>query len=238
MANKEKGILFYTNNKLNIRLAANVRTYIARSGFPITSVSSKPTAFGNNIVFNDAGMRNGEAIARKVLTGLKAMKEDIVYFCEADVFYHPSHFAFTPKDENTWYYNGNYWMVRLPDGFSIHYDVSPLSGLVVNRQVAIKHFEERVRFIEKNGFSMHMGYEPMTHKRIKWEFWCPFEVFEPELPNIDVTHGGNVSLKRWSQRQFIKKPIFWEESDATCIPGWPELPNILGPMYQPKNGRA
>lgn len=229
-----KGILFYTNNALNMRFAKNVRDVIGLSGLPITCVSRKPTPFGNNIVFDDTGMSNGEAIAKKVLTGLEAMKEDIVYFCEADVFYHANHFAFTPEKEKVFYYNGNYWFVRMPDGFAIHYDVSPLSGLVVDRASAIKHFKERVKLIDKEGFSLRIGFEPMTHKRIKWKFVCPFEVFIPEFPNVDVAHGGNVSFKRWSTDKFRRKPKFWNESDATHIPGWPNLPALLGPIYQPK----
>jgi glycosyltransferase involved in cell wall biosynthesis len=236
MAEKKltKGILFYTNNKLNMKLALNVRKNIALSGLPITCISNKPTKFGTNIVFDESGMCAGEAIARKILTGLKTMKEDIVYLCEADVFYHPTHFEFTPKDLNTFYYNGSYWMLRLPDGFAVHYNVSPLSGLVVGRKAALKHFKERVALIKKEGFSLQMGYEPMTHHRIKWKFFCPFEIFIPQFPNVDVAHGGNVTNKRWSPDLFRRKPKFWEESDINHVPGWPDLPALVGPLYQPK----
>jgi len=231
-----KGILFYTNNALNMRFAANVRRNLSQMGLPVTCISTKPTDFGNNFVLDDTKMSGaGEAITRKVILGLENMKEDIAYFCEADVFYHRSHFEFTPKDESTWYYNGNYWMVRMPDGFAIHYNVSPLSGLAVYRKTALKHFKERLAYIEKNGFSLKIGYEPMTHNRIKWKFFCPFEVFTPPFPNIDVAHGGNVTSKRWNKDQFRRKPTFWEESDVEHISGWPNLPTLLGPIYQPKN---
>jgi hypothetical protein len=228
-----KGILFYTNNALNMRFATNVRKNLAQMGLPITCVSSKPTAFGTNFTINDTGMKAGEAITRKIILGLENMKEDIVYFCEADVLYHPLHFEFIPTDKLTWYYNGNYWMVRMPDGFAIHYNVSPLSGLVVYRETALRHFKERLKLIEKEGFSLRIGYEPMTHGRIKWEFFCPFQIFTPPYPNIDVAHGGNVTSKRWSKDRFRRKPTFWEESDVEHIPGWPNLPALLEPIYHP-----
>ena len=65
---------------------------------------------------------------KQILTGLEAMTEDIVYFCEHDILYHPDHFKFIPPSNNTFYYNGNYWDLRLKDGFAVHYDSSPLSG--------------------------------------------------------------------------------------------------------------
>ena len=81
--------------------------------------------------------------------------------------------------------------------------------------------------IEKKGFGYYMGFEPMTHKRIKWENWYGFEVFLPESPNVDLGHGGNLTRKRWSQDKFIRKPKFWQESDVAHIPGWPGLPGIV-----------
>ena len=205
-----KGILYYTDNQLNMKLAGQVRAQIDKSGLPVTSVSLKPMNWGNNIHFK--GERGYLTMFKQILAGLEAMTQNIVYFCEHDVFYHPSHFEFTPADQFKWYYNGNYWFVR-GDGFAIHYNVSPLSGLVVYREAAIRHFKERVEMIEKEGFSYHMGFEPFTHRRVKWKFWCDYEVFMSDQPNIDMAHNGNVTQKRWSQDKFIKKPEFWEEGN-------------------------
>lgn len=215
-----RGILYYTNNKLNMKLARGCRKQLEKSGLPITSISTKPLDFGKNIVYGDYGETAGERIARKVLKGLESMTEDIVYFAESDVLYHPDHFKFIPKDRETWYYNGNYWFLRQSDGFAIHYNVSPLSGLVVHRESAIKHFRERIKYIEENGFSLKIGYEPFTHKRIKWDYWCPFEIFMPEHPNVDVTHGSNASWKRWNIKDFRNKPTFWEETTDFNVPSW------------------
>lgn len=212
--NPTKGILYYTDNCLNMSLARKVRKQLEKSNLPITSVSLKPMNFGKNIHYK--GERGYLTMFKQILTGLEAMTQNIVYFTEHDVFYHPSHFEFTPENKNTFYYNGNYWFVR-QDGFAIHYDVSPLSGLVVYREAAIKHFRERVALIEKLGEEykpLHMGFEPFTHNRVKWEYWCPFEVFMSKEPNIDITHGGNSTWKRWKQKDFIRKPKFWEEGNV------------------------
>lgn len=215
-----KGILYYTDNRLNMKIASKCRKKISKSGLPITSVSLKPLDFGRNIHFKSE--RGYLTMFKQILAGLEDMKEDIVYFCEHDVLYHKNHFEFDPKDKETWYYNGNYWFVR-DDGFAIHYDASPLSGLVVHRESAIKHFRERVKMIEEVGFSYHMGFEPFTHGRVKWNYWCKFEVFMPEFPNVDISHGGNVTQKRWRIDQFIKKPKFWVEGTANTIPGWKKI---------------
>jgi len=223
-----KGILYYTDNCLNMKLARTVRRQIENSGLPITSVSLKPMKFGNNIHLPLE--RSYKTMFTQILMGLESMTEDIIYFCEHDVFYHPNHFQFTPSERGTFYYNGNYWHLRKKDGFAVHFDCSPLSGLVAYREAAIEHFRERLAMIEELGDAykpLHMGFEPFTQKRIKWKFWCPFEVFVPEFPNIDIAHEGNMTWKRWDQKHFIRKPKFWEESKDFSIPGWKNLKNML-----------
>ncbi len=130
------------------------------------------------------------------------------------------------EKKETWYYNGNYWMLRLRDGFAVHYNVSPLSGLVVYRESAIKHFKERLKYMESLGNNLkmlHIGFEPFTHNRIKWEYWCDYEVFMPENPNVDIAHEGNVTRKRWKQEDFRRKPSYWEETTDYNIKGWNNL---------------
>lgn len=225
-----KGILYYTDNHLNMKLANLIRSQLLIVNLPITSVSLKRMNFGNNIRLREE--RGKKTMIKQIVAGLKAMKEDIVYFCEHDVLYHPDHFNFTPHDKNTFYYNGNYWFLRLKDGFAVSYDVSPLSGLVVYREAALKHFEERLAFITSPDFDTtytmgHVGFEPFTHGRVKWKYWCPFEVFMPENPNIDITHADNITWKRWEQKHFLKKPKFWHEADIHTIPGWVGLTDLL-----------
>lgn len=229
--NKKAGILYYTDNTLNRGLAKLCREYITHANLPITSVSLKRLDFGHNIHLKLE--RSYETLATQILTGLEAMTEDIVYFCEHDDLYHPNHFEFIPPEKNKFYYNGNYWFLR-EDGFAVHYNVSPLSGLVAYREPLLNHFRERLEMIKKDGYSFKMGFEPMTHHRIPWKYWYDFEIFMPEFPNIDICHGTNLTWKRFKKEDFRRKPKFWEESDIYHISGWSDLPDILN-FKKPKS---
>jgi hypothetical protein len=225
-AQPTRGILYYSDNMLNMRIARTCRDYIAAAGLPITSVTRKPTNFGRNIVVREE--RSYKTMFRQIQAGLEAMTEDSVYFCEHDVIYHPSHFDFVPPRRDCFYYNGHWWVVRLSDGFAVSYDLSPLAGLVVDRQIALAHFRERNAMIAAKGFGYWMGFEPMTHHRVPWQNWYDFAVYQAAQPNIDLAHGGNLTDKRFDQRKFIRKPKFWHVSDAAHIPGWPDLPRLVG----------
>lgn len=218
MTSPLKGVLYYSDNCLNMKLALLVRRHISASNLPITSVTLKPTGFGRNIHFK--GERSFESMFQQILTGLEEMTEDVIYFAEHDVLYHPSHYEFTPPAEDVFYYNSNYWMLRLKDGLAVHYGVSPLSGLVAYREPLLIHMRERGALIEKKGFSLHIGYEPMTHGRINWERKYKMQLFKSELPNIDIAHSNNSSWKRWDMKFFRRKPEYWEESHGYSVPGW------------------
>jgi len=125
----------------------------------------------------------------------------------------------------------------MTDGFAIHYNVSPLSGLCAYRKQLVTHFRERVALIEKQGFNYFMGFEPMTHKRIKWKTVYDYEIFEPKFPNVDFCHGNNLTTKRWKQSLFRKKPRFWVEGDVNHIPGWPNLAEQIKEFYPQKDGK-
>ena len=230
-----RGVLYYCDNKLNMKLARTVREQIKNAGLPITCVSRKPTNFGTNFVVDMP--RSYTTMFTQILKGLEEMKEDIVYFCEHDVLYHPDHFDYIPKDENTVYYGGHYWNLRLEDGFAVKYNMSPLSGLVVYRKAALKHFRERLALIKELGADYkphHMGFEPFTHGRVKWKFQCKSEVFMTENPNIDIAHSGNMTWKRWDKKDFRRKPTFWEESDIDNIPGWDGVRELIGQTKEVK----
>ena len=171
-------------------------------------------------------------MTKQILTALENLDTDIVYFAEHDVLYPPEHFDFTPTDKNTWYYDENYWFLRLNDGFVISYDCSPLSGLVVYRDIAIKHFKERIALMEKDQFKtismLQIGFEPMTHHRIKWENSYPFKTFYSAKPSIDISHGVNVTRKRWRIDQFRRKPKRWKEGTIDSIDGWDNVRRLLG----------
>lgn len=227
-----RGCIYYTDNQLDEKIMKVCQKQLlkATKGMPMVSCSLKPMDFGTNIVLPLE--RGYITMTKQILTALETLNTDIVYFCEHDVLYHPSHFDFVPPDRNTWYYDENYWFLRMPDGFAISYDCSPLSGLVVYRDIAIKHFKERLALMEKDQFkeySMYkIGFEPMTHNRINWTNKYPFKTFESSSPSIDISHGANVTQKRWSIDQFRRKPKFWVEGNIDTITGWDNVRRLLG----------
>ena len=227
-----RGAIYYTDNQLDLKVMTVCQKQLKKciKDMPLVSCSLKSMDFGKNIVFD--GERGYLTMTKQILTALENLDTDIVYFCEHDILYHPSHFDFIPEDKNTWYYDENYWFLRLTDGFAISYDCSPLSGLVVYRDIAIKHFKERIELMEKDQFktiSMYkIGFEPMTHGRIKWNASYPFKTFMSSSPSIDISHGDNVTKKRWSIDKFKRKPKRWTEGTIDTIENWDNVKRLLG----------
>ncbi|MCK9351253.1 MAG: hypothetical protein WCT49_01745 [Candidatus Paceibacterota bacterium] len=222
------GLIYYTDNRLLDRImnACQKQLLIAAEGKKIVSCSLQPIDFGRNIVL--PLQRGRLTMFKQILAALEALDTDVVFFCEHDVLYHPSHFDFIPPDRNVWYYNGNYWFLRFLDGFALHYDATPLSGLCVYRDIAVLHYRERIAMVEKKGFDHNMGYEPMTHKRIPWVNDYDSEIRQSALPNIDIKHGKNFTRMRWSlTEKFYDAPTGWKEADIDTIPGWNNVRKLL-----------
>jgi hypothetical protein len=106
-----KGIIYYTDNRLNEKIFKVVQEKLLAVKLPIVSCSLKPIDFGTNIVLN---LQPGvETMYRQILAALEASKTDTIFFCEHDVLYHPSHFKFDPPRTDTFYYNVNVWRWKL-----------------------------------------------------------------------------------------------------------------------------
>ncbi|MFA5830880.1 MAG: glycosyltransferase family 2 protein [Candidatus Paceibacterota bacterium] len=221
------GIIYYTDNLLDEKIMNVCQKQLlkAAGGKKIVSVSLQPMDFGQNVVLPLP--RGYLTMFKQILTALLVIDTDVVFFCEHDVLYHPSHFDFVPPDRNVWYYNSNYWFLRHSDGFALHFNASPLSGLCVYRDIAIKHYQERIAMVEEIGFSYNIGFEPMTHGRIKWKNWYPFQVWQSAAPNVDIKHGKNLTRARWTIDLFRKKPTIWKEANIDTIPGWNNVRKLL-----------
>ncbi len=226
-----KGILFYTDNQLKLKIAHKVQNQLRktskRKNVPVVSVSLKPMDFGKNIYLP---LKRGYlTMFKQILAGLEASDADIIFFCEHDVLYHPSHFDFVPPDKNTFYYNQNVWFLRSTDGHALHYDVNQLSGLCGCRDALLTHFRERCELVEKDGYSTKMGFEPMTHGRIKWKNIFKLGTWKSEHPNIDIRHEKNSTGQRWRKDQFRNQNLLinWIETDDE-IPDWGKTKNLIG----------
>lgn len=107
----DKTILYYTSNKEGEEFEGRVRDLISKhsGGLPIISVSQKPIDFGTNICVGEHGA-SGFNMFRQVQIGLREVKTKYVISAEADCFYPPEYFQFTPEDELP-YRNTNTWVM-------------------------------------------------------------------------------------------------------------------------------
>lgn len=209
-----KGIIFYTDNQLNHKIAHAVQDQLRRTGLPIVSASLKPMPhFGTNIHL--PLQRGMETYFKQIIAALEASTTDIIFFCEHDVIYHPSHFKFTPEKKDMFYYNQNFWRVRA-DGFAVHWDANQVSGLVCYRQLALDFYRQRLADIQRDGFNR--SYEPGGRDASK------YQVFKSEFPNIDIRHEGTLTKSKWSPNDFRDKStcVNWQESTLAALPGWNE----------------
>lgn len=200
-SNKE--IIYYTDNRLKWSIAKACRKQLLKAGLPIISVSLKKADLGKNIIFK--GERSKLTMLKQILTGLENATADIIFLCEHDVLYHPSHFDFIPPDKNNFYFNTNVWKVRAEDGFAITYDdMIQVSGMCAYRETLLDFYRKQVE-----NFNGH--YEP-TERRKTWR---------SKEPNVDIRHKSNLTPNRWKKEQFRKKPTGWVE--ASEVSYWGKL---------------
>lgn len=216
------GVVYYTDDRLDERIARVAQTQLRRAaaGLEIVSVSLKSLDFGRNIVLDLE--RGPLTMFRQILAGLEASTAEIVFFAEHDCLYHAGHFEFRPLKPEVFYYNRAVWKVDSVTGRTLHYDCDQTSGLCAYRELLLKHYRERVRRVEAEGFSRRMGYEPGTHGRaervddFKSAFWFS------AIPNIDIRHGQNLTRSRWQKTEFRNQRFTVGWTEGTGVPGWGE----------------
>ena len=226
-----KSIIYYTSNKPDKCILEGVQNQILKAGLPIVSVSLKPIDFGTNIILNaKPGIM---AYFNQILIGLENSTSDYVFFCEHDCLYHPSHFEFNPPRDDTFYYNTNVWKWNYYNHRVITYDhQASVSGLCVNRQLALEFYKRRLNIIYEKGFdkipsfgnpdwARSMGYEPGKHKGNKLEPALA-EEWRSEFPLIDIRHSRCMTVPKMRQESFKKKPENWTEDLIENLPGWVE----------------
>jgi glycosyltransferase involved in cell wall biosynthesis len=208
----KKGIVFYTDNQLPLKIAHRVQKQLRSIGLPIVSASLKPMDnMGRNI--HVARERGVETYCIQIITALEHSDADIVYFCEHDVLYHPSHFKFTPPTKDKFYYNQNFWRVR-EDGFAVHWDANQVSGLVCYKELALNWYKKKFDEVQQGKFNR--SYEPggrNTKLTVAWK---------SIYPNIDIRHKGTMTKSKWSPEDFRDKStcVNWQEGTIHTIPGW------------------
>ncbi len=208
--NMNKDIIYFTDNQLNTKIAHKVQRQLKRIGLPIISASLKPMPhFGRNI---HIPMERGyKAYFTQILAALEASTADIVYFCEHDNLYHPSHFDFYPPKKDVFYYDRNWWKIRA-DGLAVHWDADQVSGLCCYREIAIKYYRERLASYDPENFDRK--FEPASGVGSEW--------WKAEFPSIDIRHDKNLTYNKWKLEHFRKKDtaLNFETSTVDNIPGW------------------
>jgi hypothetical protein len=222
-----KSIIYYTDNQLDDCIARPVRDRLAvisrDQGMPITSASLKRMDFGAKNVWFHSHKRGHLTMFRQILGALENSHADVVFFCEHDVLYHPSHFDFIPPEPDRYYYNTNVWQVRPDDGHAVYFFCRKLSQMSCYRALAIAHYRTRIAMVEANGgvYDPRLGFEPGTRgTRHGGVDDSGFGDWRSAVPNIDIRHAGTLSKSKWSPADFRnpKNNIDWQE--ATSVPGW------------------
>lgn len=230
-----KGIIYYTDNRLEgSEIGPLVRNQIKRSvnGHEIVSSSLKPIEFGKNVTLN--AERGILTMFKQILAALEASTADVIFFCEHDVLYHPSHFDFIPPRRDVFYYNVNTYKVDSETGQALFYYTDQTSGLCAYRGLLIEHYQKRISKVEQNaadlrsrgekvkndGYSRHMGFEPGKHRFPRGVDNYKAERWMSEFPNVDIRHNANLTPSRWDQSQFRNPDacLGWKMSDS--VPGW------------------
>jgi len=225
-----KGIVYYTDNRLDPVIMEAVQKQLMKAGLPIVSVSLKPIDFGENIVID--AKRGNLTMFRQILAGLERIDVEVVFFAEHDIMYHESHFDFTPERNDVFYYNQNLWKVDAETGKALFHYSNHTSQLCASRKLLLEHYRKRVAMVERDGFSRRMGYEPGTHRREERVDDYGHETWMSDAPNLDLRHKHNLTKTRWSKDQFRNQRYTKGWTIADSVPGWGQtrgrMKEILG----------
>lgn len=208
-------IIYYTAHQKSLKVSRAVQNRLkeisVQKDIPIRSVSLKPMdKMGKNIYLPlEPGVLT---YFTQVITALRHSKAEIIYLCEDDALYHPSHFDHIPEDDK-FHYNLNWWRVR-PDGFAVHWDANQVSGLVARREPLLAWYRAKYDEIAKSGFNR--SYEPGSRDPKS------YTQFRSEYPYIDLRTGNTMTRDKWSISDFRDKTTAqnFQESTIENIDGW------------------
>jgi hypothetical protein len=218
-----KAILYYTccTHDPAIEQACRDQLDLARGDIPVMCVSREYTEYGDQQVVVE-GEPGPLTMHKQILAGLVWIEGDVVFLCENDVMYHPSHFDFEPRRPDVFYYNTNVWRVRYDDGFSVWTDdLQQTSGLCADADLLWQFYNDRVKQIERDGFDRHFEPGPKVGA-YQTENW------RSECPNLDIRHSRTYTHSKWRPDQFRNKRYArgWRET-FDALPGWGKGAEII-----------
>lgn len=217
MNHNGRGIIYYTDNRLDEKIARAVRSQLLATGLPIVSASLEPIDFGD-VNVHIKMQRGYHAYFTQIVAALEASKNDIIFFCEHDNLYHLSHFDYTPPTPDKFYYDLNWWKVRA-DGLAVHWDAVQVSGLVCYRELALNFYRSRLATFDPDNFDRK--FEPTVDTE--------YETWWAKYPSIDIRHDQNLTYNKWHIQHFRDRStaVNFQESTIDQIPGWENLRQIL-----------
>ena len=216
-----KGLVYYTNNSPEEKLFKTCQRQLNRCmeewHFPIYAISQKPIDFGINIVMDLES--SVLSLFTQILKGVQECKTDVILLIEHDLFYHPSHFDFTPALDDHFYFNQNFWNVSSVDGKAVYYIHNDVSMVCAKRELMLKHYTKVVDFITKNGFKHSLGYSP-PKALPREERVGHYTTYRSAVPDVNIRHPNAFTRQRMTKDQFRAESSCrdWTESDG--VPGW------------------
>lgn len=231
----EKGVVYYTCNThdVNIDEACRQQLQKARGGAELVSVSLNVGLEFGDTRLEMAGEKGPLMMHRQILKGLLASTARFVFLCESDVYYHPSHFDFTPFREDVFYYNVNVWKVW-PDGLTAWTDdLQQVSGCVASRELLIDYFSKRIAQIERDGFNGHYepGVKQTVYPRMRGGVYG-VQNYHSEYPNLCIRHNDNLTRSKRSPEEFRNAKYAKGWRTATALGGWGNTAELIGKILR------
>lgn len=229
----KKGIVYYTCNvhKPEIDEAARQQLTKAKGNIELVAVSlNKELDFGDQRI-TMTGEKSPIQMHKQVLAGLEKSTAEIVFLCESDVLYHPSHFDFVPPRKDVFYYNEHTYKVNYDTRQTVFYYTKQVSGCCAYRELLLEFFRKRIEIIERDGFNRH--YEPgqkSTNAGIFPESKggaYGSARYMSEFPNVDIRHDNNISRSKWRPEDFRDPNACQGWKEVTEIPGWGDPKGVI-----------
>jgi glycosyltransferase involved in cell wall biosynthesis len=214
-----KGIVYYTDNSCAERILYVVRNRlkVICKDWDIVSVSQYPTDFGRNFVLPLE--RSVKSLYKQVVKGLQESKADIIFLCEHDVLYHPSHFKAVPPAEDVFYYDHNRWCLEEKNGKAVFYHSDCPSYMCAYRELLLEHYTKVLARIEKEGWTSKYGYSPPKGLP-KAEYIGSVQTYMAEFPTIDVRHKNSFTSHKMKKEHFRSESSRKGWTEAWEIKGW------------------
>lgn len=221
---EEKGIIFFTDNKVNLKIAHAVQKQLKKSGLFIVSSSLKPMTFGDKNVVVE-GKRGYETYFRQIIAALETLTKKWVFFCEHDVLYPKSHFEFTPPTSDKFYYNQNWVKAEWRDGGftgrAVAWDANQVSGLVCDRELALAWYRNKLNKYLNSPLKVEDQNRALGDRQWdrKFEPGTNTESWRSKEPYLDIRQENTLTKSKWSLDDFRDKTTAKSFREAP-FPDW------------------